>query len=74
MSSDEIGFILEHFDDKFDSLIEAFQVMSSLMARDSDLQEVKTEVKTIKQVVRATNKDVHRLEKRVDRIETHLGV
>jgi hypothetical protein len=68
----KIGVIVEHFDNKFDSLIEAFQVITatmSTMARDVDLQEVKQDVKTIKIAVRATNDDVKKLEERFDGLE-----
>lgn len=72
MSNDQVQLVLEHFDHKFDSLIEAFHVMSSqmgLMARDSDVQEIKADVKTIKIAVADTNRDLSRLSKRVARLE-----
>ena len=72
MSSDDIQVIFEHFDTKFDGFIEAIEVMSGTMgtlARDSDLQEVKADVKTIKITVKATSHNWHKPEERVDKVQ-----
>lgn len=68
----KMGFFIEHMDDKFDSLAEAISLMGTNMkalARKSDLDEVKSDIKTIKIAVKETNKDIHRLEDRFDRFE-----
>lgn len=72
----KFGFFMEHVDDKFDALAEALQVMSgtiSTLARDSDLREVRQDVKTIRAAVRDTNHDLHRLESRFDGFEQRFG-
>ncbi|MEK7059684.1 MAG: hypothetical protein AAB971_02930 [Patescibacteria group bacterium] len=72
MSSDDVQLVLEHFDNKFDSLAEALQVMGYTMqtlAKDSDLQEVKLDVEVIKLAVTDTNKDLRKLERRVTKLE-----
>jgi len=61
----KLGAFVEHIGDKFDSLAEAVSLMSSNMktlARQSDLDEVKNDVKTIKLAVRETNRDLRHLE------------
>lgn len=71
-----LGVFVEHMNDKFDSLAEALQVMSgtmSTLARDSDLQEVKQDVRTIRHTVRATNDDLHRLEYRFEGLVQRFG-
>ncbi len=60
----KFGFFAEHMDNKLDSLAEAVSTINTTMhslARQSDLEEVKADVKTIKLAVRATNDDLHRL-------------
>ncbi len=68
----KFGAYIEHVDDKFDSLAEVISLMNTTMgslARQSDLSEVKEDVKTIKLAVADTNKDLHHLEDRFDRFE-----
>jgi len=75
MSSNDVQVLIEHFDHKFDSLAEALLLVNSgigSLAKDSDLQEVKQDVQTIKAAVTATNRDVRRLEVRVTRLETKI--
>lgn len=68
----QMGFFIEHVDDKFDSLAEAFSVVNDNMrglAKQSDLNDVKQDTKTIKRAVKETNHDLTRLENRFDSFE-----
>lgn len=63
----KLGAFVEHLDDKFDSLTEAVSLMNTNMqglARQSDLDQVKEDVRTIKLAVRDTNQDLRTLESR----------
>lgn len=62
----QTGVLSEHFDDKFDSLAEAIQVVNSAVSsatKQSDLREIRYDIKTIKVAVRATNDDLWRQSK-----------
>jgi hypothetical protein len=72
----KLGAFIEHIDDKFNGLAEAIQVMNGTiqtLARSSELDEVKQDVKTIKVAVRATNQDLHRLEQRFGGLERRFN-
>jgi hypothetical protein len=77
VSSRDTQIIHEHFDEKFESIVEAFRSMGKnikTLAEDKDLREVKADVRTIKMAVTATNHDRHKLDKRVTKIETVLYI
>lgn len=66
------GVLLEGINGKFDYLVDAMKGMREEMkdfAKQSDLEEVKQDVKTIKAVVTQTNKDLHSLDRRVTTLE-----
>ncbi len=57
----KIGVFVEHIDDKFDGLAEAVSLMNSTMrilAKASDLQIVRQDIRTIKFAVAETNRDL----------------
>jgi hypothetical protein len=66
----QMQIMMEYFDSKFNSLIEAFQVLTTICAKQSDMDEVKQDIKVIKTAVTATNHDVQDHEKRITRLET----
>lgn len=66
---EKLGAFVEHLDDKFDSLAEAVSLMNTTMmglARQSDLEDVKQDVRTIKLAVTDTNREFRDWERRFD--------
>lgn len=64
---EKLGAFVKHLDDKFNSLAETVSLMNTTMgtlARRTDLDEVRRDMKTIKLAATDTNKDLHRLERR----------
>ena len=60
----KVGVILEHFDDKFDSLAKALQLTNEMVSRlptRDEFNEVKADITTIKLAVRDTNRELHGL-------------
>ena len=60
---EKLGAFVEHLDDKFDSLAEAISLMNTTMgtlAKQSDLEDVKDDVRTIKFALTETNRDLRK--------------
>ncbi len=73
MSDDYTGIILEEIRDQNKAVLEAVGALKqqlTLTAKQSDLEEVKADIKTIKLAVTETNKQVRNHEVRL----THLEV
>lgn len=67
------GVMIEHLTDQQQAMLEIMvgmqQEIKTLPGIRADLEEVKTDIKVIKAAVIETNKDLHTLERRVDRLE-----
>jgi len=74
MSDEHVQATIEHFDNAFDRLVEALRITITNPAKDSALQESKTDAKTIKQAATTTNKELRKLRKRADRLETAVQI
>ena len=64
--------LLEDVNDKFDILVDGFKGVREeikTLAKQSDLDEVKSDVKAIKTAVTTTNHDLNDLKTRVDILE-----
>jgi hypothetical protein len=75
MSNEDIQVVLEHFDTRIDGIAEVLILMNDTLtgfAKDSDMQEVKEDIKTIKHTITETNLDVRQLTSRVSRLETAI--
>lgn len=62
----KLGAFVEHLDHKFDSLAEVVSLMNTNMqglAKQSDLQTVRNDIKIIKRAVKDTNDDLRHLGK-----------
>ncbi len=70
---DYTDLLLEDVNSKFDTLLEAFGQLRgevSNMARQTDLDEVKADIKVIKAAVTDTNHQVQDHESRITKFET----
>ena len=70
--------VVEYFDDKFDVLTEAIQVMNADMVCKDEFNAFRDETRqnfsTVHAAIAATNKDVHSLDKRMGHVEGDVGV
>jgi hypothetical protein len=60
----KLGVVVEHFDDKFDSLAEALQLTNEMVGQlptREEFNEVKVDITTIKLAVRDTNRELRGL-------------
>lgn len=75
MSKDDItiGILVEHMNDQFDRVLEAIgemkQQVDKLPSMESDIKDLKEDVKVIKAVVIDTSNQVHDHEHRITTLE-----
>lgn len=67
--------LLEDMNGKFDAIMEILIPMQEQVREipkmKEDITEMKADIRTIKIAVTDTNRDLHKLERRVDVLETH---
>lgn len=73
MNEDHLSILLEEIKDQNKAVLEAVGEMKSNVAHipemQKDISELKSDMKTVKKAVQATNVDLHQLENRVTTLE-----
>lgn len=71
MSNQDIQTILEHFDSKIDVLLENIdtKIDQKLAPLQSDISELKIDMKVVKRAVTDTNRDITDHEQRIQKLE-----